>query len=179
MNLTQRQRIVLLGVLEDQQSLASMATDVGSRLDRGRQRITVRNAQNGLVPMNLPGWLGRAPTNSDHVLFHREYLRLEDMGLIQRVSLTGGRRTKGIGRLVRAAGDRDDGPLADELRELNDEYTDVETQVQQIEAQFDQQEDVPTERDVAEALRTVEPLWAELFPAEKERIGRASCRERV
>jgi len=79
---------------------------------------------------------------------------------------------KGIGRLVRAAGDRDDGPLADELRKLNDEYTDVETQVQQFEAQLDRQEDVPTEHDVAEALRTVEPLWSELFPAEKERIVR-------
>ena len=31
---------------------------------------------------------------------------------------------------------------------------------------------MPTERDVAEALRTIEPLWAELFPAEKERIVR-------
>lgn len=93
MPLTQRQRTVLLGVLEDQRRLADMPTDVGSRLDRGRQCITVRNAQNGLVPMNLPGWLGRAPTNSDHVLFHREYLRLEGMGLIERVSLTGGRRT--------------------------------------------------------------------------------------
>ena len=93
MPLTQRQRTVLLGVLEDQRRLADMPTDVGSRLDRGRQRITVRNAQNGLVPMNLPGWLGRAPTNSDHVLFHREYLRLEGMGLIERISLTGGRRT--------------------------------------------------------------------------------------
>jgi site-specific DNA recombinase len=79
---------------------------------------------------------------------------------------------KGIGRLVRAAGDRDDGPLADELRKLNDEYTDVEAQVQQIEAQLEQQEDVPTERDVADALRTVKPLWAELFPAEKERVVR-------
>ena len=93
MPLTQRQRTVLLGLLEDQRRLADMPTDVGSRLDRGRQRITVRNAQNGLVPMNLPCWLGRAPTNSDHVLFHREYLRLEGMGLIERVSLTGGRRT--------------------------------------------------------------------------------------
>jgi site-specific DNA recombinase len=79
---------------------------------------------------------------------------------------------KGIGRLVRAAGDTDDGPLADALRKLNGEYTEIEAQVQQIEAQIDQQEDVPTERDVAEALRTVEPLWAELFPAEKERIVR-------
>jgi len=93
MSLTQRQRTVLLGVLEDQRRLADMPTDVGSRLDRGRHRITVRNAQNGLVPMNLPGWLGRAPTNSDHVLFHREYLRLEGMGLIERISLTRGRRT--------------------------------------------------------------------------------------
>jgi hypothetical protein len=101
MPLTQRQRTVLLGLLEDQRDLADMPTDVGSRLDRGRQRITVRNAQNGLVPMNLPGWLGRAPTNSDHVLFHREYLRLEGMGLIERVSLTGGRRTTHL-RLTRA-----------------------------------------------------------------------------
>lgn len=79
---------------------------------------------------------------------------------------------KGIGRLVRAAGDTDDGPLADELRKLNDEYTDVEAQLQQLDAQLDQQDDVPTERDVAEAFRTVEPLWAELFPAEKERVVR-------
>jgi hypothetical protein len=93
MPLTHRQRTVLIGVLEDHRRLADMPTDIGSRLDRGRQRITVRNAQNGLVPMNLPGWLDRAPTNSDHVLFHREYLRLEGMGLIQRVSVTGGRRT--------------------------------------------------------------------------------------
>jgi site-specific DNA recombinase len=77
-----------------------------------------------------------------------------------------------VARTFRAAGDKDDGPLADELRKLNDEYTDIEAQVQQIEAQLDQQEDVPSERDVAEALRTVEPLWAELFPAEKERIVR-------
>lgn len=79
---------------------------------------------------------------------------------------------KTVGRLVRAGGDKDDGPLADELRKLNDEYTDVEAQVQQLDVRLDQQEEVPTERDVAEALRTVEPLWAELFPAEKERIVR-------
>ena len=34
------------------------------------------------------------------------------------------------------------------------------------------QEDLPTEHDVAEALRTIEPLWAELFPAEREWIVR-------
>jgi len=62
---------------------------------------------------------------------------------------------KGIGRLARAASDRDDGPLTDELRKLNDEYTEVEAQVQELDARLDQHENVPTERDVAEALRTV------------------------
>ena len=79
---------------------------------------------------------------------------------------------KGIGRLVRATGDADDGLLADELRKLNDEYTEVDAQVQELDTRLAQHEDVPTERDVADALRTVEPLWAELFPAEKERIVR-------
>jgi hypothetical protein len=31
---------------------------------------------------------------------------------------------------------------------------------------------MPSEQDVAAALRTIEPLWEELFPAEKERIVR-------
>jgi hypothetical protein len=120
MPLTQRQRTILLGVLEDQRRLSDMPTDVGSRLDRGRQRITVRNAQNGLVPMNLPGWLGRAPTNSDHVLFHREYLRLEGVGLIERVSVTGGRRTTHLRltptgrRMAEALWAEEYGPDADE-----------------------------------------------------------------
>ena len=123
MPMTQRQRTVLLGVLEDQRRLANMATDVGSRLDRGRQRITVRNAQDGLVPMNLPGWLGRAPTNSDHVLFHREYLRLEGMGLIQRVSLTGGRRTTHL-RLTPAGRHMAEALLAEEYGADADEDID-------------------------------------------------------
>lgn len=93
MHLNERQRIVLLGVLEDQHHLADMPTDVGSRIDRGRRRIIVRNASAGLAPLNLAGWLGRAPTNSEHVLFHREYLRLEGMGWVERCNLTGGRRT--------------------------------------------------------------------------------------
>jgi hypothetical protein len=36
----------------------------------------------------------------------------------------------------------------------------------------EKQADVPTERDVAEAPRNIDPLWDELFPAEKERIVR-------
>ena len=34
------------------------------------------------------------------------------------------------------------------------------------------QEDLPIEQDVAAALKTIDPLWAELFPTEKERIVR-------
>ena len=79
---------------------------------------------------------------------------------------------KAIGRLVRATDGKAEGVLSAELRVLNDEYSEVEGQAQQLDAQLDRQEDLPTERDVAEALRTVEPLWAELFPAEKERIAR-------
>lgn len=35
-----------------------------------------------------------------------------------------------------------------------------------------QQEDLPIQQDVAAALKTIDPLWAELFPTEKERIVR-------
>ncbi len=136
MQLTQRQRTVLIGVLEDQRRMADMPTDVGSRLDRGRQRLTVRNAQAGLVPMNLPGWLGRAPTNSDHVLFHREYLRLEGMGLIERCSLTGGRRTTHLRltpvgrRMAEALLDEEYGPEADEdIDWANVEFVPIEMPV--------------------------------------------------
>ena len=79
---------------------------------------------------------------------------------------------KAIGRLVRATDGKAEGALSAELRALNDEYGEVEEQAQKIDAQLDRQDDLPTERDVAEALGTIEPLWAELFPAEKERIVR-------
>jgi len=81
----------------------------------------------------------------------------------------GGTRTS-IGRLVRATDGKATGALSAELQKLNDEYTDVEIQIQDIEARRDHEEDLPAEQDVAAALRTIEPLWAELFPAEKKRI---------
>lgn len=79
---------------------------------------------------------------------------------------------KAIGRLVHATDGKAEGILSAELHALNDEYAKVEQQVQQLDIQLDQQDDLPTEYDIAEALRTIEPLWAELFPAEKERIVR-------
>jgi len=96
MHLIQRQRTVLIGVLEDERNLTNMSVDshaAASRLDLGRRRIVMRNAQAGLAPMNLAGWIGRAPTNSEHLLYHREYLRLEGLGLIERRNLHGGHRT--------------------------------------------------------------------------------------
>jgi len=96
MQLNERQRLILMGVLHDQQRLASLpwSGDVGVPRDiLGRYRLRIRHAREGLVPMDLADWIGRAPTNSECVLFHREYARLEDLGLIQRHNLHGGRRT--------------------------------------------------------------------------------------
>ena len=79
---------------------------------------------------------------------------------------------KTIGRLVRATDGKAEGALSAELRAMNDEYTDVERQTREPETQANREDALPTERDVADALRTIEPLWEELFPAEKERIVR-------
>lgn len=94
--LTGRQRAILTGVLADQRHLSALPVGADAGLSRdqlGRRRIIVRDAQVGMVPMNLSGWLGHVPTNSDCVLCHREYLRLEGMGLLERHNLRGGRRT--------------------------------------------------------------------------------------
>jgi site-specific DNA recombinase len=77
---------------------------------------------------------------------------------------------KAISRLVRVTDGRAERALSCELRALNDEYAGTENQLRELEAGLDRQEDLPCEQDVAEALRTIEPLWEELFPAEKERI---------
>lgn len=75
-----------------------------------------------------------------------------------------------IGKLVRAGGDKAGGALSDELRTLNDEYAAAEKRLRELDAAIDEQRAIPTERDVAAALRVIDPLWEELFPAEKERI---------
>jgi len=90
-----RQRIILTGVLADQRRIANQ--DVGqfdgmSRQQRGRHRLRIAEARAGLVPIDLAGWLGREPTNSERVMFHREYGRLEARGLIERCNLHGGHR---------------------------------------------------------------------------------------
>jgi hypothetical protein len=107
MQLNERQQIVVCGVLRDRDYLAaqSCAWDCGlSRQALGVRRIEVSNAQAGLVPINLHGWIGRQPTASEFVLFHREYVRLASMGLIERISRYSSRRTTHL--KLTAAGER-------------------------------------------------------------------------
>ena len=96
MQLNERQRLILMGVLQDQKRLAAMPWGDGhgmSRLAMGRDRLRIRQAREGMVPMALEAWLGHAPTNSDRVLCSREFQRLEDMGLVVRCNPMGGHRT--------------------------------------------------------------------------------------
>jgi site-specific DNA recombinase len=79
---------------------------------------------------------------------------------------------KAIGRLVRAVDGKAEGALSAELRSLNDEYADAEKRLAELAAKPGGQDGLPSEQDVAQAMRTIEPLWEELFPAEKERIVR-------
>jgi len=80
---------------------------------------------------------------------------------------------KAIGRLVRAADGKAYGALSAELRRLNEEHAAAEEQLRKAEDSLARQgDDLPTEQDVAAALSTIDPLWVELFPAEKERIVR-------
>lgn len=79
---------------------------------------------------------------------------------------------KAIGRLVRATDGKAEGALSAELRAMNDEYAQAENRLRELAAEGGGQDDMPSEQGVAEALRTIEPLWEELFPAEKERIVR-------
>jgi hypothetical protein len=107
MRLNERQQVIVTGVLRDRDYLAAQPCWPGCGLSRqalGVRRGQVRNAQAGVVPLDLHGWLGRSPTASEFVLFHREYVRLEGMGLIQRVNLVGGRRTTHL--KLTAAGER-------------------------------------------------------------------------
>jgi hypothetical protein len=94
--LNDRQRRILIGVLRDQQRVATLPWGDDHSMSRdalGRHRLRIRQAREGMVPMALEEWLGRPPTNSDHVLCHRACVQLEGMGLLVRCSPFGRRRT--------------------------------------------------------------------------------------
>ena len=123
MQLNERQRLILAGVLRDQDGLINLPVGADAGLPReqlGRRRLIVRDAQAGLVPMNLAGWIGHTPSNSECVLYHREYLRLEGLGLIERHNVHGGRRTSHL-RLTRAGRWVAEGLLAEEDSVVADE----------------------------------------------------------
>ncbi|MFH1268301.1 MAG: hypothetical protein ABIK89_21480, partial [Planctomycetota bacterium] len=82
-----------------------------------------------------------------------------------------------IGKLVQADGG---GALAEELRTLNEEYADVEGRVREIDDQVTAiGDDGPTEDEVRDALQKLDPVWDELFPAERERIVRLLIKEAI
>lgn len=96
MDLTWRHKAILAGVLQDQQTIAAQDFHGGDSMpymQRGNYRLRIRRAQAGYVPVNVEAWLGAPPGNSETVMFHRAHVQLEKMGLIERHSMAGGRRT--------------------------------------------------------------------------------------
>ncbi len=67
-----------------------------------------------------------------------------------------------------------------ELAKLNEEYGQVQSQVEETaQAMEATGAGGPTEDDVRDALQKLDPLWDELFPAEKERIVKLLVQEVV
>ncbi|MFB3894075.1 MAG: hypothetical protein ACE15C_18870 [Phycisphaerae bacterium] len=116
MNLTWRHKAVLIGVLRDQQAIAAQDFHGGDNMpymQRGNYRLRIRRAQAGYVPVNVEAWLGGPPSNSETVMFHRAQVQLAAMGLIERHSMAGGRRTTHL-RLTDAGLRVAEGLLAEE-----------------------------------------------------------------
>jgi len=104
MHLNDKQRRILVGVLRDRQRLANTPAPFPEGMSRravGSERLKARMARDGLVPMNLGGWIGHLPTASETVMYCREYQRLEGLGLIERHNSYGGHRTSHL-RLTEA-----------------------------------------------------------------------------
>ncbi|NIA06583.1 MAG: hypothetical protein GWP14_02930, partial [Actinobacteria bacterium] len=78
---------------------------------------------------------------------------------------------KMIRNLVRADSDNGDGVLTEELQKLNGEFSETENRLRTVELEIQtQQQQLPSEKEVAEALRNIDPVWDELFPFEQERV---------
>jgi len=102
MKLNYCQQLIVTGMMKHRRDainkrFAGVGNDVG--LSRGlsreawqRRRLAIYDAQAGLVPMRLARLLGHVPTLGERIRFHREYARLEAMGLLERHYLSGGRR---------------------------------------------------------------------------------------
>jgi len=85
---------------------------------------------------------------------------------------------RAIGRLARSDGN--DGGLVAELTKLNEEYGQTQNQVEEAGRALEALgAGGSTEDEVREALQKLDPLWDELFPAEKERIVKLLVQEVV
>ena len=83
-----------------------------------------------------------------------------------------------IGRLARSDGN--DGGLVAELTKLNEEYGQTQNQVEDVGRALEAVgAGGVAEDEVREALQKLDPLWDELFPAEKERIVKLLVQEVV
>lgn len=91
MNLTDRQKAILRGVLKDRLHFAELpwSPDGMSREALGGYRLKIEDAKRGLVGMNAGDWLEHIPTASERVLLSADYRVLESLGLIERHNLGG------------------------------------------------------------------------------------------
>ena len=70
-----------------------------------------------------------------------------------------------------AQSDGHEGAVASELHKLNEEYGETQNHLEETKLEIEALGSAgPNENEVREALQKLDPLWDELFPAEKERI---------
>ena len=96
LKLDRRARKILRGVLRDRDRLLSLDYRGGDQLpfrQRGIYRLAILQARQGLVSMNLRGWLGHRPTPTEAMAACYQYSRLERLGLIEKHNVYGRRRT--------------------------------------------------------------------------------------
>ncbi len=102
--------------------------------------------------------------------------RTEMEGQEQRLETRLAELKRAVGRLARSDGK--DGALAAELAKLNEEYRQTQGQLEDVGHTLEAvNSDGPGEDDVSQALQGLDPLWDELFPAEKERIVKLLVQE--
>ncbi|MFM9963598.1 MAG: hypothetical protein ACKV2Q_20515 [Planctomycetaceae bacterium] len=92
MKLNLREQLVLAGVFRDGEYWAKQSWDgngLRSTSQLGAYRIRIKDARQGLVPMNAGEWIGHTPTPSEAVMLHRAYKRLESAGLLERSNQSG------------------------------------------------------------------------------------------
>jgi uncharacterized protein YigA (DUF484 family) len=64
-----------------------------------------------------------------------------------------------------------DSETSDEIRRTNDEFIDTQRRFRDVDDEIQgMQARMVSERDVAESLRRLDPIWDELFPLEQSRI---------